>query len=75
MDTQVPKKIKDFLLRVETVNNFSYGPRFLKRKDYIIDLGKRLKVFRSNFGRIFPKFMTMGYLLILIVICFPLKAF
>ena len=62
-------------MRVETVKNFYYWPRFRKPKDYINDLGKRLKVCGINFDRMFTNFMTMGHLLILIVICFPLKAF
>ena len=51
------------------------GLVFVNQKDYIIDLGKRLKVFGINFDRMFTNFMTMGHLLVLVVICFPLKAF
>ena len=40
---------------------------FINRKNYIIDLGKRLEAFRQN--------MTIGHLLILIVPCFLFEAF
>ena len=32
MDKKVPKQIKDFIVCVETVNNFCYRPRFCKPK-------------------------------------------
>ena len=76
MDTQVPNKFKDLLLCVLKLFMISLnGVVFINRKDYIIDLRKRLKAFRSNFDKIFNKLMTMGHLLILTILSFLLKAF
>ena len=49
MDTRVPIKFKDFLfcdlkrLVISLINLV-----FINRKDYIIDIDKHLKAFRSN---------------------------
>ena len=76
VDTKIPKKPEDFLSCVLKWQIIHFiGPVCINWKYYVIDFGKRLKVFRSNFNKMFTKFMTMGHLLNLIVLCFPLEAF
>ena len=72
MDTEI---LRLFIVRVKTVNDFSIDLVFINRKDNIIDLGKSLKAFRSNFNKMLKTFMRIGHLLILIIFCFPLETF
>ena len=72
MDTEI---LRLFIVRVKTVNDFSIDLVFINRKDNIIDLGKSLKAFRSNFNKMLKTFMRIGHLLILIFFCFPLETF
>ena len=49
MDTQVPVKFKDFLFcDLKRLVISLIGLVFINRKDYIIDIDKHLKAFRSN---------------------------